>query len=62
MQFIRRAIHKNMVLNRWEKGDIVMIDNLSTSHGRQPTYDSGRRIVVAWSDVVEKDNALQKQQ
>lgn len=62
MHSIRRAIHKNMVLNRWEKGDIVMIDNLSTSHGRQPTYDSGRRIVVAWSDVVEKDNALQKQQ
>ena len=55
---IRQAIHKNLVLNRWEKGDLVMIDNLSTSHGRQPTYDLGRRIVVAWSDVVEKAKGL----
>ena len=58
MQQIRKAIHKNMVLNRWEKGDLVMIDNLSTSHGRQPTYDHGRRVVVAWSDVVEKSRGL----
>lgn len=29
------TIWKNMVFNRWEMGDILMIDNFSTSHGRQ---------------------------
>lgn len=56
MHQIRKAIHNNMVFNRWQKGDIVMIDNFSTSHGRQPTYDSGRRVVVSWSDPLEKSN------
>ncbi len=32
---LRSVIHKNMVYNRWRKGDIVMIDNFRVSHGRQ---------------------------
>ena len=56
MHQIRKAVHKNMVFNRWNKGDIVMIDNFSTSHGRQPTYDKGRKVVVAWSDPLVKSN------
>jgi alpha-ketoglutarate-dependent taurine dioxygenase len=51
---IRKAIHKNMVYNRWQKGDLLLVDNFSTSHGRQPTYDSKRQIVVAWSDPLDK--------
>ena len=57
---IRHAIHKNMVFSRWQKGDILMIDNWSTSHGRQPTYDTGRKVVVAWSDPMEKPNLYKK--
>ena len=49
MNVIRHAIHKNMVFSRWEKGDILCIDNFSTSHGRQPTYDKGRKVIVGWS-------------
>jgi alpha-ketoglutarate-dependent taurine dioxygenase len=49
MAEIRNAIHKNMVFSRWQKGDILCIDNFSTSHGRQPTYDKGRKVIVAWS-------------
>ena len=56
MRQIRKAVHKNMVFIRWEKGDLVLIDNFSTSHGRQPTYDSGRKVVVAWSEPTEKSN------
>lgn len=59
MHQIRKAIHKNMVFSRWEKGDLLMIDNFSTSHGRQPTYDTGRQVVVSWSDPIEKANELQ---
>jgi alpha-ketoglutarate-dependent taurine dioxygenase len=56
MHHIRRAIHKNMVFNQWKQGDLLMIDNFSTSHGREPTYSKGRKIVVAWSDPIEKTN------
>jgi alpha-ketoglutarate-dependent taurine dioxygenase len=58
MHQIRKAVHQNMVFNRWQKGDIVFIDNFSTSHGRQPTYDKGRKVVVAWSDPLKKANEV----
>jgi len=38
----------------WRKGDILCIDNFSTSHGRQPTYDFGRKVLVAWSNPHDK--------
>ena len=56
MNSIRSAIHKNMVFNRWQKGDLLEIDNFSTSHGREPTYDKGRKIVVSWSEPLQKSN------
>jgi hypothetical protein len=59
MHQIRKAVHKNMVFNRWQQGDLMLIDNFSTSHGRQPTYDKGRNIVVAWSDPIEKKNEVE---
>jgi len=58
MHLIRKAVHKNMSYKRWQQGDLLMIDNFSTSHGRQPTYDKGRNIVVAWSDPVDKTNEV----
>jgi alpha-ketoglutarate-dependent taurine dioxygenase len=51
---IRSAIHRNMVFSRWQRGDLLLIDNFSTSHGRQPTYDGGRKIAVAWADPRRK--------
>lgn len=58
MHEIRSAVHKNMVYSRWELGDIMCIDNFAVSHGRQPTYDHGRKVVVAWSDALVKTNTL----
>ncbi|MEL7002883.1 MAG: TauD/TfdA family dioxygenase, partial [Bacteroidota bacterium] len=44
-----RGIHKtfenNMILNRWEKGDILVVDNMLVCHGRMP-YKGDRKIVV----------------
>ena len=54
MNEIREVIHENMVFSRWNKGDILCIDNFSTSHGRQPTYDKGRKVIVAWSPPYDK--------
>jgi hypothetical protein len=56
MHQIRKALHKNTFYNRWQKGDILMIDNFSVSHGRQPSYDVARKSVVAWSDPLLKSN------
>ena len=35
----------------------MCLDNFSTSHGRQPTYDKGRMICVAWSHPQDKTKA-----
>lgn len=32
----------------------MCIDNFSVSHGRQPTYDLGRKILVSWSEPLDK--------
>jgi alpha-ketoglutarate-dependent taurine dioxygenase len=58
MNEIRGCIHKNMVFSRWEKGDMLFLDNFCVSHGRQPTYDKNRKIVVAWADPIPKTNAV----
>lgn len=58
MHELRTAIHQNTTFNRWQKGDFVCIDNFAVSHGRQPTFDMKRKIVVAWSDPLEKSNRL----
>jgi alpha-ketoglutarate-dependent taurine dioxygenase len=58
MNEIRACIHKNMVFSRWRKGDILCIDNFSVSHGRQPTYDKGRKVIVSWSQPHDKTKAI----
>ena len=55
---IRAAIHKNMVFSRWKRGDILAIDNFSVSHGRQPTYDKGRKVIVSWSQPHDKTKPI----
>lgn len=36
----------------WKRGDILMLDNLSTAHARSP-FEGDRQILVAVGDVVE---------
>ena len=48
MDRVRDAIWKNLVAVRWRKGDVVAIDNASTSHGRLP-YRGPRTIAVCWA-------------
>lgn len=42
------VIWKNMSVYAWKKGDVICIDNLSTSHGRLPYYGP-RNIMVSWT-------------
>jgi alpha-ketoglutarate-dependent taurine dioxygenase len=48
VRHIEEVIWKNMVIFPWQKGDILVLDNFSTSHGRLP-YEGPREILVSWS-------------
>ena len=48
VEHVEQLIWDNLVANRWKLGDVLMIDNFSTSHGRLP-YKGPRDILVAWS-------------
>jgi len=48
VRHVEEVIWKNLVAAPWKLGDVLMIDNFSTSHGRLP-YQGPRDILVAWS-------------
>jgi alpha-ketoglutarate-dependent taurine dioxygenase len=48
MEAVRDAIWKNLRTFRWQRGDVVWLDNRAISHGRMP-YRGPRRVVVAWA-------------
>lgn len=45
---LEKVIWDNMCFFPWRKGDLLAIDNYSTSHGRMP-YEGPRDIYVCWS-------------
>ena len=45
---VRDAIWKNLVVNRWRLGDVLVLDNAAVSHGRMP-YAGPRVIAAAWA-------------
>lgn len=48
VEAVIRAIWNNLVITPWQQGDVVVIDNASTGHGRLP-FQGAREIVVAWA-------------
>jgi alpha-ketoglutarate-dependent taurine dioxygenase len=48
VEHVEQLIWNNLIANPWKQGDVLMIDNFSTSHGRLP-YKGPRDILVAWS-------------
>ncbi|MFM1875615.1 MAG: hypothetical protein RL266_1352 [Bacteroidota bacterium] len=48
VKHVQELIWQNLEANPWRQGDVLMIDNFSTSHGRLP-YQGPRDILVAWS-------------
>lgn len=48
VEHVRDVVWRHMVIEPWKRGDIVAIDNHSTSHGRLP-YEGDRTVVVCWA-------------
>ena len=48
VEHVQQLIWDNLIASPWKQGDVLMIDNFSTSHGRLP-YKGSRDILVAWS-------------
>ncbi len=54
LQTIRATYEKHRVAVPWERGDLLMLDNMLVAHGRQP-FKGPRKVAmsdpVAWADV-----------
>lgn len=48
VEHLRDVVWRHMVIEPWRLGDVVAVDNHSTSHGRLP-YEGPRRVVVCWA-------------
>lgn len=48
IQHVQDVIWEHMYFLKWEKGDVIIIDNFSTAHGRMP-FKGPREIFVSWT-------------
>jgi alpha-ketoglutarate-dependent taurine dioxygenase len=48
IEAVRDAIWRHLVVTPWQRGDILVLDNHSTSHGRLP-YEGPRHVAVCWA-------------
>ena len=46
---VRDAFHHHEIVFSWEKGDMLLLDNMRMSHGRRP-FCGPRKVVVAMAD------------
>ncbi|HEV2962265.1 MAG TPA: TauD/TfdA family dioxygenase [Candidatus Angelobacter sp.] len=51
---LRHAYLTERVSFPWEKGDLIVLDNILTAHGRD-TYSGPRKILFAMAEPVERD-------
>jgi alpha-ketoglutarate-dependent taurine dioxygenase len=54
MEHLRDAYHQETVSFPWRQGDVLLLDNISVAHGRQP-FEGARKTVVAMADPVDWD-------
>jgi alpha-ketoglutarate-dependent taurine dioxygenase len=49
-----RALYQRAAIGfQWQEGDILMLDNMLTAHGRNP-YAGARKVVVALGEMIDK--------
>ncbi|MGZ4030559.1 MAG: TauD/TfdA family dioxygenase [Tumebacillaceae bacterium] len=52
---LRRAYDTHTIKFPWEKGDILVLDNMLVAHGRSP-YQGSRKVVVAMGEPITRTN------
>lgn len=55
-QHLRDAYEKEKVLSSWQSGDVLMLDNMSVAHGREP-FVGERQVIVAMTDACSGDES-----
>lgn len=55
---IDRVYQQSQTSFQWRRGDILMLDNMLSAHGRSP-YIGQRKIVVAMGDMIHSNNIAQ---
>ena len=53
---IRAAMDAQTVSFEWEQGDVLVVENMITAHGREP-FEGPRRILTAMSDPIRTASA-----
>ena len=56
---LRDIYHKETVLFPWREGDVLIIDNMLTAHGRRP-FSGPRKILVGMADPIDRETILKQ--
>src|SRR5438094_5848580 len=51
VQLINQAYEANTAREQWQSGDLMLVDNIRTAHGRE-SFEGPREVVVAMADEV----------
>jgi alpha-ketoglutarate-dependent taurine dioxygenase len=51
VQVINEAYEANTIRERWQAGDLLLVDNVRTAHGRE-AFEGPREVLVAMADAV----------
>src|SRR5438552_1464849 len=51
VQLIDEVYEANTARERWQAGDLMLVDNVRTAHGREP-FEGPREVLVAMADAV----------
>jgi alpha-ketoglutarate-dependent taurine dioxygenase len=57
VQAIGEAYEANTIREPWQAGDLMLVDNVRTAHGREP-FEGPREIVVAMADAVPQADLI----
>jgi alpha-ketoglutarate-dependent taurine dioxygenase len=58
---VREVYDRAAVNFSWRPGDVLMLDNMLTAHGRNP-YTGARKVVVALGDMIYKEEVARASQ